>query len=221
MGWYREGLDGHEGYVTLVLQDGRESSSTTGGGVVFPGGDNLRRHALTTAQVEADRARGWQVRDCVLGLGHKTPGPEDDPSQIYYEVIAPWSAVKTWQAVCECGWRGNRVDAWDVEHPAWIDAKGREYPAHTTRDCPEDISDRLREHWAREHADRLDGLGHLTELIATRKRLDAQIDDVAAAANAAGASWADLGRAADMTRQGAMNRWGSLRSPTPLQLEDR
>jgi hypothetical protein len=138
VGWYREGLHGHEGYVTLVLNDGRESSTTSGGGVVFTGGDNLPSRELSSAQVEADRARGWEVRELVLGGGYQPPGPSDDPSQIYYDVIAPWSAVKIWQAVCECGWRGNRVDAWDVEHAAWIDAKGNEHSAHMTRDCPEE-----------------------------------------------------------------------------------
>jgi hypothetical protein len=209
MGWYREGLQGHEGYVGLVLADGRESSTTTGRGVVFVGGDNLP-YGLSSAQVDAGRARGWEVRDLVLGGGDKPAGPEDDPAQIYHQVIAPWSAVKTWQAICECGWRGNRVDAWDVKHPAWT-LNGREYPFRTTRDCPEEISARLHENWAAEHADKLDGLGQLARLVADRKRLDADIDQAAATALSAGASWADLGRAADMTRQGAMNRWGTLR----------
>jgi hypothetical protein len=203
VGWYRDGLDGHEGYVALVLADGRESSSTTGSGVVFPGGDNLT-HGLTSAQVEADRARGWEVCDRVLGRGDKPAGEADDLSQIYHEVVAPWSAVKTWQGGCECGWRGNRVDAWDVEHPAWTDGAGREYPAHSTRDCPEEIAERLREHWITEHVDRLDGLGRLTRLIVERRHLDVEIDEAAAAAIASGASWAELGRAADMSRQGAI-----------------
>jgi hypothetical protein len=192
--------------VALVLADGRAASTTTGSGVVFPGGDNLA-HGLTSAQVETDRGRSWEVRDRVLGRGDKPAEDADDPSQIYHEVIAPWSAVKTWQGVCECGWRGNRVDAWDVQHPAWTDGAGREYPAHSTRDCPEEIAEKLRQHWIVEHADKLAGLGQLRQLIAERERLDATIDQAAATAIASGASWADLGRAAGMTRQGAMNRW--------------
>jgi hypothetical protein len=213
VGWYREGLEAHEGHVALVLADGRESSSTNGRGVILTGGDNLP-YGASTAEVETDQARGWEVRDLVLGRGDKPAGAEDDPAQIYHQVTAPWSAVKTWQVVCECGWHGNRVDAWDVEHPAWTDASGREHPAHTTRDCPEEISDRLYDNWAAEHADKLDGLGRLSHLIAERRRGDAEIDEAAAAAIAAGANWAELGRAADMTRQGAMNRWTGLRSKT-------
>ncbi len=85
MGWYAEGADDHEGYVDLVLADGRRTSSTTGGGVV-----------LTTV-TDQDRAAGCPVRTY--------PGTD------YVDVVVPWDQVVSWVVTCSCGWTGSERPA--------------------------------------------------------------------------------------------------------------
>ena len=122
-------------YVALVLTDGRQSASTTSGGVL-----------LMRPTPEDELPAGMCAPMC-LGRALENQPRRTTPRRSTTTSLRP--AVKTWQVVCECWWRGNRVDAWDVEHPAGRDVTGREFPAYTTRDVPEMIGEKLYQQRAR------------------------------------------------------------------------
>ncbi len=81
MGWIRDGAYEHEGWVANVLADGRETGSSTNGGVVL------------FDVTDADREAG-HVRQMFYG-GE--------------EAVIPWESglVTTWRVRCECGWTGS------------------------------------------------------------------------------------------------------------------
>lgn len=88
MGWIEQGAYDHEGWVGLVLADGRISLGTTAGGAVV----HFRSEDNTAEKVAA----GWVI--------------EGDPSKPggYVRTIAPWSEVVAWRVVCTCGWDGTQ-----------------------------------------------------------------------------------------------------------------
>lgn len=90
MGWYVDGAGDYEGFVGLVLADGRRTGSTTGGGVVM------------TAVTAADVAAEYPVRTF--------PGTD------YVEVVVPWEQVVRWVVTCSCGWTGSERPAVPDEH---------------------------------------------------------------------------------------------------------
>ncbi len=91
MGWIRDGVYDHEGWVANVLADGRVSGSTTGAGVIV--------HELTAEDVAAER----EVR--------RYPGSD------YLDVVIPWDEVVRWRVTCECGWSGEeRAALADAKH---------------------------------------------------------------------------------------------------------
>ena len=125
MGWIRNGVCDHEGWVANVLADGRVSSSTTGRGVIV--------HELKAADVAARReVRHYENAD-------------------HFDVVVPWEEVVIWRSVCECGWTG-------LEQPAATD------PDYGTRDCPEELKERVfRPAWD-AHVAPFTALGDLEEL---------------------------------------------------------
>lgn len=86
MGWIVEAAPDHEGWVANVLDDGRATGATTGGGVI------------PRAVTSADREAGYEIRRFA------STGQE--------EVVVPWERVTTWQVRCECGWTGRTQPAY-------------------------------------------------------------------------------------------------------------
>jgi hypothetical protein len=85
VGWSREDLEGHEGWVTNVLRDGRTTGTTTGAGVFV----------RATA---GDEAAGYQIQV------YEASGTRD--------AVVPWDQVVGWRICCECGWHGRELAAY-------------------------------------------------------------------------------------------------------------
>jgi len=167
MGWIQDGAYDHEGWVANVLDDGRTASGTTGGGV------------LLLEVTAVDRAAGYQISSHPNGAE---------------SVVIPWERVATWQARCECGWRGSSRRAATNEE-------------HGDRDCPGEIEDSFIREW-QTHVAPYVALTDLGHLIDQQRALDNDIEGKVRLARHHGASWSDVGRAAGMTKQGAQQRWG-------------
>jgi len=133
------------------------------------------------------------------GVHVSTPGGEDD--------VRPDAAVVGYRAGCECGWRGpvwTRVQSAEQADPRrrLLYNPGEYYDLEA--DDERLVVDQWREHIApfkavesvAEAAERYDGAGR-------------ELDDAVRAARAAGASWADIGRAVGISRQSAHERWAS------------
>lgn len=173
MGWIieEEGLyHEHEGWVALVLADGRVSASTTRGGV------------LVDALTDADIAAGREVE--------RFPGTD------HVNVLVPWQEVALWRVTCQCGWTGTEL-------PATTD------PKYGTRDCPEEIEDRVFLPEWRRHVDPLIALTNLRDLAGQLRDLEQRISEKVRLARTAGASWTDIGYQVGLTKQGAQQRWNS------------
>lgn len=113
----------------------------------------------------------------------------------YIDVVIPWAEVVTWRVTCQCGWTG-------IERAAIADAK------HSSRDCPEEVEDRIFAPAWDAHVAPFVALHDLDELTDQLRDLEQRITDKVQLARTGGASWADVGRAAGLSRQGAQQRWG-------------
>ena len=119
----------------------------------------------------------------------------------------PDSEVVGWRAGCDCGWRGS--DWARVSKGAPIDARARtinhaDQYAYLDDDAERDVIDEWRQHIApHELLEEVEDAN--AEYVLAGRRLDALVKG----AHAAGASWADIGRAVGITRQSARERWGS------------
>lgn len=103
----------------------------------------------------------------------------------------------TWRLTCECGWTGEQLPAYDD-------------PKYGTRDCPEDVEDRVfNPAWDAHVAPHvaLFDLGEMTEQL---RDLEQRAAEKVKLARAGGASWTQVGRAAGLSRQGAQQRWGQI-----------
>jgi hypothetical protein len=60
-----------------------------------------------------------------------------------------------------------------------------------------------------------DALLRLRRNVAYRAELDAEISELVEAARSAGVTWARIGRASGLSRDGAVSRWGRRRLGTP------
>jgi hypothetical protein len=120
------------------------------------------------------------------------------PGSDSLDVLVPWDQVVGWRVVCECGWAG-------VERPAVGQAGG-------SRDCPEEVEERVfYPAWA-AHVAPYTALTDLERLTGQARDLEARIGETVRLARRGGASWAQVGRAAGLSKQGAQQRWGH---PTP------
>lgn len=117
------------------------------------------------------------------------------PNSDYIDVVVPWDQVVIWRVSCQCGWTG-------VERPAITDAK------YNSRDCPEEFGDRFFAPAWEAHVAPYVALYDLDELTDQLRDLEQRIVDKVQLARAGGASWAEVGRAAGLSRQGAQQRWG-------------
>ena len=195
MGWIieEEGLyEAHEGYAAYVAPDGRLTGASNGVGILID-------------RADADQAarRAWRA------------GRPPANSEMYDTV--PWADLAGWQAACSCGWTGTR---WDragaiVGHVgAVVDEENSWLPDGRS------VYDATEAEWL-EHVNPLRALGRVSEaaqaLAAARRDLDLAVMD--ARTQEPPASWAEIGRAAGMTRQAARERWGSDADPRPAPTE--
>lgn len=186
MGWIidRDGLRDHEGHAAFVVADGRTTGSSTGNGVLIRRPDSDGRAAAAHA---AGRI------------------PDNDE---LYELV-PWGDVVGWQTKCECGWTGKR---W--ERSMTLPGKyGGNDPDDAVLPDGETVEARAMQDWD-SHIGPLDQLGAVSDAAAEMENARRRLDQAVREARVGGASWADIGRAAGMTRQSAHERWGPGTSVT-------
>ena len=119
----------------------------------------------------------------------------------------PDAAVIGWAMGCECSWRGQ---PWTrVRDAALADPAAR---LLATRDEYHYLSEADEEQLLNEWRTHVAPWTSLEVVQDAAQRLDAaaaELDTAVAAARKSGATWADVGRAAGMTRQSANERWAA------------
>ncbi|WP_072713667.1 hypothetical protein [Rhodococcus rhodnii] len=113
--------------------------------------------------------------------------------------------VVGWRAQCECGWvgplwtRATDSRATDVREHQVFDTEGG--------DPTVEVEDLIHAEW-KVHVAPLESLSAVATAAADARQSRSRLDGVVAEARALGASWADIGRAAGISRQSAHERWG-------------
>ncbi|WP_404316273.1 AsnC family protein [Prescottella equi] len=113
--------------------------------------------------------------------------------------------VVGWRAQCECGWAG----------PLWTrvtDAEAADEREHRVFDTeggdpPVEVEDLIHPEW-KAHVAPVEALAAVAAAATEARKARLRLDTVVAEARAVGASWADIGRAAEISRQSAHERWG-------------
>lgn len=120
--------------------------------------------------------------------------------------VVPDSEIIGWRGACVCGWRG---EMWErVASPAAADpAHRRDYvPPNEFADASNEVENAIHDEWKAHIAPSEAALG--VEAAAREySQAGHRLDKTIAAAKAAGASWADIGRAVGISRQSAHERW--------------
>lgn len=119
------------------------------------------------------------------------------PNTDHVDVVVPWEKVAAWRVTCECGWTGS-------ERPAVTETK------HGTRDCPESLEDSWAAPEWGAHVAPFAALTDLEQLVDQHRDVESRIIDAVRLARAGGASWAQVGRAAGLSKQGAQQRWSQV-----------
>ncbi len=130
---------------------------------------------------------------------------EADTAQPDLEVV-PHGEITGWRGQCECGWQG---EFWTrVASPEQADPGHRlaYLPPETSGHAPEPVEDAICQEWE-AHILPLAGIAGVVTAAREFAQAGQRLDKTVAAAKAAGASWADIGRAAGITRQAAHERW--------------
>ncbi|MGP0224069.1 hypothetical protein [Paenarthrobacter sp. NCHU4564] len=120
--------------------------------------------------------------------------------------IVPDDLIMSWRGACTCGWQG---ELWQrVLTPAEADVSSRkEYcPLGDAAYVSGPVEDAVQDEWMIHIAPSEALLGVEAAAREHRQALH-RLDKTVAAAKAAGASWADIGRAAGISRQSAHERW--------------
>lgn len=157
-----------------------------------------------------DGHEGWVVP--LFADGAEATGTESGAGLLVRDAAGaeewrPDVAVVGWSMGCECGWRGR---PWTrVRDAALADAGARLLATtddfHYLSEADEGL---LLEEW-RPHIAPWTSV-EVVEAAAERlAAVGAELDEAVASARRAGASWADIGRAAGMTRQSANERWST------------
>jgi hypothetical protein len=130
---------------------------------------------------------------------------ERDKVMSDHEVV-PDVEMIGWRGACTCGWQG---ELWKrVMSPADADfSHRRDYVSlDGFADASQEVEDAIHEEWKTHIAPSETILG--VEAAARESAQAGQrLDKTVAAAKAAGASWADIGRAVGISRQSAHERW--------------
>ncbi|MCI9872774.1 hypothetical protein [Arthrobacter humicola] len=122
-----------------------------------------------------------------------------------YEVV-PDSEIIGWRGACQCGWRG---ELWErVTSPEAADfSRRREYLAYDEfAHASNEVENAIHDEW-KTHLAPLEAVAGVKAAAREYNQAGHRLDKTVAAAKAAGASWADIGRAVGISRQSAHERW--------------
>ncbi|HEY3006052.1 MAG TPA: hypothetical protein VGJ44_27135 [Kribbellaceae bacterium] len=195
MGWLSDDLCRHEGYLAMEFADGvRAGGSSAAGAIVmqydakgnYTGQDEIRPY---------DAVVGWRlVCDCIPASVSNDQLAQDGFFGRRQEWIGPlWERVSS-KAEEDVAARRIYADP-DVGVGIHVDDR-------------DDVETAARAAWRSLHVDAdltIAAVGSAAHAAAVARR---DLDQAVEAARAAGASWADIGQAAGMSRQSAHERWG-------------
>ncbi len=186
MGWLTE--DGrHEGYLAPMFGDGQRGRGVTAGSVppdeVVVGAETQREDGSWTWPTRpSGEVTGWVVCcDCYSNTSFGAPSSWIGPGF----TRVPSKTLEDLPA--------RRIFAAD-DHVAYVSER-------------DDVHDTAVELWRSEHTFGTDALTEVQAAAAAAAQAKLRLDAAVALARHSGASWADIGRAAGMTRQSAQERW--------------
>ncbi len=197
MSWTDE-LGRHEGFVVCVFLDGRLGGGSELAGIPVYGPDGMSRLDAQGQAVELRPAAavvGWRV-----ACHHAPAYVSDDQLASWTGKHEFWVGEKLWQRVyspaeegLEAGRIGVPLDGGTAD--VWIEER-------------DDVLDLVVEEWER-HVIPGQHERSIRRSLAAVMDATRMVDLEVAAARAAGMSWADIGKAAGMSRQSAHERWAT------------
>ena len=216
MGWIGPVVDDqeHEGWVVPLFADGAQGAGTSSArGLLIarpPDGGPCNGDRLRLTYRDGSTAEGiWQAGTLIRGDGivhAHTSG------QVRREVIdqaeqwRPDAAVVGWVAGCTCGWRGT---PWTRVPPELANPAARRLAVTGPwADLEAADENRVRQEW-RRHIAGWQALEDVEAAAARQAAAARALDQAVHTALVAGASWADIGRAAGMTGRSATERWSA------------
>ena len=122
-----------------------------------------------------------------------------------YELI-PDNEIIGWRGACACGWQG---EMWErVTTPAAADlSRRRDYVAPDEfASASSEVEDAIQDEW-NAHLAPSEAILGVEAAAREYNQAGHRLDKTVTAAKAAGASWADIGRAVGISRQSAHERW--------------
>ncbi|RBY96557.1 hypothetical protein DQ237_07955 [Blastococcus sp. TF02-8] len=216
MGWMGPVVNGQEpeGWVVPLFADGAHGAGTSSarGRLIArrPDDGPCDGDRVRLTYRDGSTAEGiWSDGTLLRGDGI-VPAPSTGQDRL--EVIdqaeqwRPDAAVVGWAAGCTCGWRGT---PWTRVPPELTDPAARRLAtAGPWADLEAADENRVMAEW-RRHIAGWQALEDVEAAAARQAAANRALDDAVRAALAAGASWADIGRAAGMTRWSATERWST------------
>lgn len=120
----------------------------------------------------------------------------------------PESQVVAFQAACVCGWRG--VSWLRVSDPSSTNLRLRRVHTATgfNDDLPDSVEAMMRDEWL-AHVRPVAVVGPVAVASLEYDQAGQRLTEAVVLARDAGASWADIGRAAGVSRQSAHERWAA------------
>jgi hypothetical protein len=130
---------------------------------------------------------------------------ERDTTMPGYEIV-PHREIIGWQGQCECGWQGEFWERVPSAEEADLGQRKAHLPLEKSAHAPEPVDDAIGDEWL-QHVAPLGAVAGVEAAARDYAQAGRRLDKTVAAAKAAGASWADIGRAVGITRQAAHERW--------------
>lgn len=179
----------HEGYLVPQFLDGQRGAGTTGGDIADD------RVAIGTEMQAAD-------------------GTWTTPTR-------PAGEVTGWVICCDCHLDDSfRYTTWTGPVFTRVPSKALESLAERRIYAPdaevayvgdrEDVEQAVVDLWRSEHAFSMDALVEVEAAARAAAEAKLRLDAAVGLARHGGASWADIGRSAGMTRQSAQERWRNV-----------
>lgn len=197
MGWMEE-TGRHEGYVKLVFADGRLGGGAwpPAGGVTIDGPDGVSARHTAGEYVTRPQAAviGWRV-----ACNHVPAHVRDEDLGKYTDNPELWVSPTLWRRVYS-------PDEQDLDQHLIYAALDDPYSVDI--DGRDDLEELLITEW-RAHLEPEDHARSIRETVEAINQAQRTLDLEIAAARATGMSWAEIGRAAGVTRQAARERWGN------------
>lgn len=197
MGWIDDSSR-HEGHVKVVFADGRLGGgvlSADGLSVDGPDGLAARTADGNTEMRPAAAVIGWRI-----ACDHVPAHVSDDALSDWVGQAEHWLSPTVWHRVyspAEENLNQHRIyAALDDEYSVHIDERD------------DDLEELLIAEW-HAHLQPEDHTRSIRTAVDAITTAQQALDLEVAAARSAGLSWADIGRAAGVTRQAARERWGT------------